>query len=366
MTGSGGRGGFGSSPLDPAEPPFAGPVPPGQVPPELPDFQPTEALPQLRDEVRFGVRQDQKNGSGGPRQPDEDDGAKPKDKPKRKHSLALEIVVLVVIAMLLALGIKTWVLQAFFIPSGSMQNTLAIGDRILVNKAIYHFRGIARGDIVVFNGDGSWDPQPAPSSSNVFVRFFDDAESVVGISHSDNIYIKRVIGLPGDHVVCCNAQGQITVNGVALQETSYLYPDNAPSAQKFNITVPPGRLWVMGDHRAISYDSRGHMGDPGGGTIPESAVLGRAFVIVWPPSQVGFLNIPATFEQPKLTASAAAAGGNTKALATALNDGVPIRQTGTALPLALGFAGAVPLTVLQAFLRRRISARRSRRRARRG
>jgi signal peptidase I len=366
MTGSGGRGGFGSSPLDPAEPPPAGPVPPGQVPPELPDFQPTQALPELSDDVDFGVRQERPNGPGGSRAPGADDEAKAKEKPKRKHSIALEIVILAVIAGLLAVGIKTWALQAFFIPSGSMQNTLAIGDRILVNKAIYHFRGIARGDIVVFNGEGSWDPEPPPSSSNVVVRFFDDVESVVGISHSDDIYIKRVIGLPGDHVVCCNAKGQITVNGVALNETSYLYPGNAPSAQKFNIIVPPGRLWVMGDHRAISYDSRGHMGDPGGGTIPESAVLGRAFVIVWPPSQVGFLNIPATFEQPKLTASAAAAGGNAKALATALQGGVPIQPTGTGLPIALGFAGAVPLTALQAFLRRRIWPRRSRRRARRG
>jgi signal peptidase I len=335
------------------------------VPPELPDFQATQALPELRDEVQFGVPQDRKSGSGGSRGPDGGKGARAKEKPKRKHSLALEFAVLAVIALVLALCIKTWVLQAFFIPSGSMQNTLAIGDRILVNKLVYHFRGIDRGDIVVFNGDGSWDPQPAPSSSNVFVRFFDDVESVVGFSHSDNIYIKRVIGLPGDHVACCNAKGQITVNGVALQETSYLYPGNVPSAQKFSITVPPGRLWVMGDHRAISYDSRGHTGDPGGGTIPESEVLGRAFVIVWPPSQWGFLNIPATFEQPKLTASAAA-GGNTQALAAALEGGVPIRQTGTALPLTLGFAGAVPLTVLQAFVRRRVSARRSRRRGRRG
>ena len=107
-----------------------------------------------------------------------------------------------------------------------------------------------------------------------------------------HIYIKRVIGLPGDHVACCNASGQITVNGVPLSEQSYLYPGNQPSAQLFNITVPPGRLWVMGDHRAVSYDSRGHMGDPGGGTIPESGVLGRAFVIIWPPSQVGLPEHP--------------------------------------------------------------------------
>ncbi|MGH3167103.1 MAG: signal peptidase I, partial [Trebonia sp.] len=236
---------------------------------------------------------------------------------------------------------------------------------ILINKLVYHFRGIDRGDIVVFNGDGSWDPQPAPPSSNILVRSFDELESVIGISHSDDIFVKRVVGLPGDHVACCNAEGQITVNGVPLSESSYLYPGNAPSTQKFSITVPPGRLWMMGDHRAISYDSRGHMGDPGGGTIPESAVLGRAFVIIWPPSNWGFLNIPATFEQPKLNGSAAAAGGSSKALAAALDNGVPIKESGTALPFGLGFAGAVPLTVIQAIVRRRVSARRSRRRSRR-
>ncbi len=120
-------------------------------------------------------------------------------------------------------------------------------------------------------------------------------------------YIKRVIGVPGDHVACCNRQGQVTVNGVPLSEKSYLYPGDAPSEQRFSITVPPGRLWVMGDHRSVSWDSRGHMNDPGGGTIPENHVVGRAFVIVAPISRWRILPIPTTFEQPKLTASGAAA-----------------------------------------------------------
>jgi signal peptidase I len=272
-----------------------------------------------------------------------------------------ELPVLIVVALVLALVIKTYAIQAFFIPSGSMQNTLAIGDRVLINKIVYHVRGIARGDIVVFNGDGSWDVTPPPGNSNVFSKFVGDLEDIVGANHDNDVYIKRVIGLPGDHVACCNAQGQITVNGVALTEGSYLYPGNAPSNTPFNITVPPGRLWVMGDHRAISYDSRGHMGDPGGGTIPESAVMGRAFVVIWPPSKWGFLNIPATFEQPKLTGSAAAAGGSTKTLAAAMASGTPLQASWTILPLALGFAGAIPLTLLQRSARRRLSARRSRR-----
>ncbi|HSZ41190.1 MAG TPA: signal peptidase I [Trebonia sp.] len=260
--------------------------------------------------------------------------ARPRAKRSRRYSFWIEFPVLLVVALLLSLALKTWVVEVFFIPSGSMQNTLAIGDRILINRLVYHFRGIDRGDIVVFDGNGSWNPQPT-SQPNFVNRFLDDVKGIVGASESGNIYIKRVIGLPGDHVACCNAKGQITVNGVALNETSYLYPGNAPSLIRFNITVPPGRLWVMGDHRAISADSRYHMQNPGDGTIPESAVLGRAFVKIWPPSQWGFLNIPSTFGQPKLTASAAAA-----------------------FPLTLGVAGAIPLTAGEAALRRRWSRRR--------
>jgi signal peptidase I len=255
-------------------------------------------------------------------------------KPRRRYGFWIEFPVLLIVALLLSLVLKTWVVEVFYIPSGSMQNTLAIGDRILINRFIYHFRGIARGDIVVFDGNGSWNPQPT-SQPNVAERFLDDVKGIFGSEETGNIYIKRVIGLPGDHVACCNAENQITVNGVALNETSYLYPGNAPSLIRFNITVPPGRLWVMGDHRAISADSRYHMQDPGEGTIPESGVLGRAFVKIWPPSQWGFLNIPSTFGQPKLSGSAAGA-----------------------LPLTLGVAGAIPLTAGEAALRRRLSRRR--------
>jgi signal peptidase I len=228
---------------------------------------------------------------------------------------------------------------------------------------VYHTRPIHSGDIVVFDGTGSWDIGNASTSTNIFSKAVSELEGIVGISHDSDIYIKRVIGVPGDRVACCNAKGQVTVNGVALSESSYLYPGNVPSTQKFNITVPPGRLWVMGDHRSVSYDSRGHMGDPGGGTIPESGVLGRAFVIIWPPSRWGFLNIPATFEQPQLNASNAASGGSTAALAAAMDNGTPIQTAGSALPLGLGFLGAVPLTLLQRTARRRLKSRRSRRNA---
>ena len=224
----------------------------------------------------------------------------------------IELPALVVLALVLMLLIKSYAIQAFFIPSSSMENTLDIGDKVLVNKFIYHFRSIHRGDIIVFNGDGSWDP-PAPAGpSNPVVASADRLGHAIvglfGISPGVHDYIKRVIGVPGDRVACCDASGQVTVNGVALNEKSYLYPGNPPSLVRFSITVPPGRLWVMGDHRSVSYDSRGHRGDPGGGTIPESQVVGRAFVIMWPLSRSGILSIPSTFDQPKLTASAMAGG----------------------------------------------------------
>jgi signal peptidase I len=265
--------------------------------------------------------------------------------------------------------IKTYAVQAFFIPSGSMQDTLQINDRVLVNKIVYDIRGIHRGDIVVFNGDGSWDPGPVPAKQNVVAEFVSGFASMFGFGHPGDILIKRVIGLPGDRVACCDAEGRVTVNGVPLSEQSYLYPGDAPSQSRFNIVVPQGRLWVMGDHRSISDDSRDHMGDPGGGTIPETAVIGRAFIIIWPPSRWRILPIPGTFEQPKLSASSAAgpSGGTDPAAAGPLPE--RLQPAGPVLPLSLGFAGAIPLTWLQRRIRLRAAragtARRRAGRARR-
>ncbi len=380
MSGSGSREGFGLPPWDPADP--------------VPELDDTQALPGLgspRARMTQGTGPDAGPepepgagggaGTSGAQGTDENaarDGGQPADgqpdepgepgepagkRRRRRRSLLRELPVLIVVALVLALVIKTYAIQAFWIPSSSMEKTLEVGDRVLINKLVYDFRPIHRGDIVVFDGTGSWDPNQVTGSPNLVSRFVGDIEGIVGISHNADIYIKRVIGIPGDHVACCDAQGRVTVNGIALNEKSYVYPGEAPSLDRFNITVPPGRLWVMGDHRTVSYDSRGHMGDPGGGTIPESAVLGRAFVIIWPPSQWSFLNIPATFEQPKLNASAAAAGGSSKALAAAMASGTPLQSSASGLPLALGFACAVPLTWLQAITRRKVRARRSRRKA---
>lgn len=251
-----------------------------------------------------------------------------------------ELPVLFVVAGLLAVLTRSLVFQAFRIPSGSMENTLEIGDRVLVNKVVFHFRGIQRGDIVVFNGAGSWDPSGPPPSSDPLLRGYHDVLRGTGIESDGTDYIKRVIGIPGDHIVCCKADGRITVNGVPLSESSYLYPGNSPSDQRFNVTVPPGRVWVMGDHRGDSEDSRYHPSAPGDGSVAESKVVGRAFVILWPPSRMRPLSIPQTFQQSALTAHDAAG------------------HAAPAVPLVTGAAGALPLAWL------RLGRRRTRRRLR--
>ncbi len=222
-------------------------------------------------------------------------------------------------AIAIALVIKTFVVQPFFIPSSSMENTLLIGDKVLVNKIIYHFRSIQPGDIIVFNGVGSWDAAPAPTKppSNPFVRAYDatlrplfhSIAGLVGTPVGQTDYIKRVIGVPGDHVVCNNAcarHGGLRSMACRCANPPTLYPGAEPSTIPFNIVVPAGRLWVMGDNRGVSDDSRLRQSDPGHGTIPESAVIGRAFVIVWPPSHWRILPIPSTFNQPGINKPAAA------------------------------------------------------------
>lgn len=215
-----------------------------------------------------------------------------------------EIPILLGIALLLALGIKTFMVQAFFIPSQSMQNTIMVGDRVLVNKFSPWFGAQPqRGQVVVFHDPGGWlEGTVTPTSNNAIVRGVKGVFTFVGLLPSSNEHdlIKRVIGVAGDRVVCCDAQGRITVNGVPLDETGYLYPKAQPSAIRFDVTVKPGRIWVMGDNRGDSADSRYHMSGESDGTVPISDVVGHAFVLIWPPSRAGGLGVPATFHQKAL------------------------------------------------------------------
>ncbi len=190
---------------------------------------------------------------------------------KTKRPLWIELPILVVVAVVVALVVRTFVLQTFYVPSGSMENTLLIGDRVLVNKMVYDFRDPHRGEVIVFKPPTTWE---------------------AGANKDD--YIKRVIGISGDHVVCCNADGRITVNGKALHEEGYLYPGDRPSEVPFDITVPRGRMFVMGDHRSNSADSRAHL-DFDRGTVKIAAAVGRAFAIYWPLSRWDALAVPGTF-----------------------------------------------------------------------
>lgn len=298
---------------------------------------------------------------------------------KKSRSSWRELPILIIVALAIALVVKTFVVQPFFIPSSSMEDTLLIGDKVLVNKLVYHFRSIEPGDVIVFDGVGSWNSSPRPSrpSRDPVVRAYDATvrpllHSIAGlfgtpIGQTD--YIKRVIGVPGDRVKCCNAQGLVTVNGVPLHESSYLYPGAAPSDIRFNIVVPKGRLWVMGDNRGISDDSRLRQYDPGHGTIPENEVIGRAFVIVWPPSRWRILPIPSTFDQAGIAQPSSSAqprqSAAHEAAATALL-GARIKPGRPYGSLAAGLAGALPLTWAQRRARRGLARRLRARRAARG
>lgn len=219
------------------------------------------------------------------------------ERPKKKGSFWRELPILVVLALGLALLIKTFLIQAFYIPSESMENTLVPGDRVLVNKLSYRFGEIQRGDVIVFNGANSWEPEVTfDEPDNVVSKALRGIGQLFGFAPiGEKDFIKRVIGLPGDKVACCDDDGRVTVNGKPIEESDYLFPGDAPSSTPFEATVPEGRLWMMGDHRSASADSRMHLGDPGGGTIPIDHVIGRAFVIVWPLDRLDILSRPEAF-----------------------------------------------------------------------
>jgi signal peptidase I len=248
-----------------------------------------------------------------------------------------EAAVLLVIAAVIAVGVHSFLFQAFFIPTGSMENTLNVGDRVIVNRLSYKVGHVKRGQIVVFSGVDSWTPEGSITPPhNPVLRELSKVGSYLGFAPSgEQDFIKRVIGVPGDHVVCCNTQGQITVNGKALEE-HYLYPGSDNRTLPFDIVVPPGRLWVEGDHRNDSADSRSHTGLPGGGTIPINKVIGRAFVIVWPFSRFHRLEIPGSY------------GALTSTNASGVSN-----MTTSALPSAIGLAAVLPVGAVRLRRRRR-------------
>ncbi|SDT77705.1 signal peptidase I [Actinoplanes derwentensis] len=205
---------------------------------------------------------------------------------KRKGSFWRELPILLGVAILVAVLVRAFVLQTFYIPSPSMQHTLELWDRVLVNKLVYNFRDPRRGEILVFKAPTAWQS---------------------GADGED--FIKRVIGQAGDNVVCCDAQRRLMINGQSLDEP-YVYVEsdgtrNQVADQDFDITVPAGRLWVMGDHREASGDSLEHYeqstaADEAGkiqeATIPIDSVVGRAFTIFWPAGRATLLSVPEEFD----------------------------------------------------------------------
>lgn len=198
---------------------------------------------------------------------------------KPSSSFWKELPILLGVAILVAVLVRAFVLQTFFIPSPSMENTLKIDDRVLVNKLVYDFRSPHRGEVIVFKAPTEWSGNPEGED-----------------------FIKRVIGVGGDHVVCCDRSGsqeRLIINGKAIDEP-FIFPGNKPADQDFDITVPKGRLWVMGDHREASGDSLEHWQQSGEdineATIPEDQVVGRAFTIFWPVDRATWLTVPKQFD----------------------------------------------------------------------
>jgi signal peptidase I len=223
------------------------------------------------------------------------------DARRRVMPLWQELPLLLIVSFCVAVLVRTFLVQAFVIPSSSMEDMLLVGDRVLVSKIVYETREPRRGEVIVFRGTDRWAPQNLDDQRDgVFARVGDTLGDLVGISRpGTKDFIKRVIGIPGDRVACCDELGRVTVNGVGLDEP-YLKSNNpmeiAPvaglcGARRFaEVTVPPGELFVMGDNRAVSQDSRCQ------GTVPIANVIGRAFFRVWPPGRWAGIGVPDTFD----------------------------------------------------------------------
>lgn len=239
-----------------------------------------------------------------------------------------ELPLLLVVAFSLAVLVRAFLVQPFFIPSGSMEDTLLIDDRVLVNKVVYDMRDPVRGEVVVFRGTDRWAPeQRAEPAAGFFAKVSRTMGDLVGVSRpGEKDFIKRVIGLPGDRVKCCD-EGRVTVNGRPLdepyvQENSPLEaPPNPRECRSrwFNeVVVPPGQIFVMGDHRLVSQDARCQ------GPVPIKNVIGRAFVIVWPFDRWAGLSVPPTFANVPRPLAAPAAGPVEPPAAPATSGGIAL------------------------------------------
>lgn len=227
-----------------------------------------------------------------------------------------DLLVILLVAFAFSFLLKTFLVRSFYIPSGSMQHTLEVNDRILVNQLVPNVVDVQRGDVVVFKDPGGWLSLPT-SATTPSPTPVERLLQVVGLAAdtSSDYVVKRVIGVGGDRVECCDASGRVTVNGVPLEEPYAVIPDGTTRASgiDFDVTVPEGAVWVMGDNRYSSLDSRYHQDQPGKGFVLEEEIVGRAFVLNWPFSRFTWLdNYPVTFtgvEEARMNGVAAASGG---------------------------------------------------------
>ena len=207
----------------------------------------------------------------------------------RKGSLLRELPILVILALLVSLLIKSFLVQFFYIPSGSMENTLQIKDRVAVNRVPFIGNNVSRGDVIVFRDPAGWLPEASSVDGNRVTNAIREGLVIVGVipNPAKQYLVKRVIGVAGDKVV---AKDQVlTINGKPTNEP-YIFSGNTPSDTDFNITVPEGKVWVMGDHRGASGDSRVHQDDVNNGMVPVEKITGRVIAIIWPLSQIGFIS----------------------------------------------------------------------------